>query len=83
MTIDEDAKKLREEIDEVLTCRWAVGFKDRGTGHGDFGVMVEDFSALVVECSNFKIAEHIVEIHNKNLTVPKEDENMETNNEFK
>ncbi len=47
----------------LLHCRWEVAFKDRGMGHGDFGVMTET-GELVVECPSRDIAGHIVSIHN-------------------
>ena len=50
---------------EVLLPDWALAFRDRGMGHGDFGVVVKDKDdKLVLECPSREVAEHIVEIHN-------------------
>jgi len=52
--------------EEMITSEWSLGFKDRGFGHGDFGVVTSDQS-LVVECPNIVVAEHIINLHNKEL----------------
>ena len=62
---------------DVLKSRWAVGFKDRGMGHGDYGVVVDRVEldgtqVLVVEIGpdiigSFAIAGQIVEKHNNSL----------------
>jgi hypothetical protein len=56
------ARKLVEQHDED----WAVGFKDRGLGHGDFAVLTKD-GTLIAECPTKEIAEYIVSIHNSRL----------------
>ena len=48
----------------MIEKEWAVGFKDRGHGHGDFAVIVADTTKVVVKCPSHEIAEHIVEAHN-------------------
>lgn len=71
-TMMELAEEVNRRLDEVLSKRWAIGFKDRGMGHGDFGVIVEETGDLVVECGWRECAEHIVKIHN--LHLPPEEE---------
>jgi hypothetical protein len=51
---------------DTLHKKWTLGFKDRGLGHGDYAVVTVK-NALVVECPNKEIAEHIIEIHNAYL----------------
>jgi len=53
---------------DVLSVKWAVGFKDRGLGHGDYSAITEG-GALVVECPDRAVAEHVVKIHNQQLEV--------------
>jgi hypothetical protein len=50
----------------ILQTPWAVGFRDRGMGHGDYGVVTED-DALVCPCDSKEVAEHICELHNATL----------------
>jgi len=49
-----------------MDTKWEVGFKDRGLGHGDFGV-INTKGALIVEAPSFEIAEHIVNAHNSTV----------------
>lgn len=49
---------------DIENDRWVVGFKDRGHGHGDFAVLVEETEELVVEAFSREVAEHIVSTHN-------------------
>ncbi len=51
----------------MLEKIWALGFKDRGHGHGDFGVITLDSSELVLECSSKELAEHIIKLHNDSI----------------
>jgi len=62
---------------EPLRKRWALGFKDRGHGHGDFAVIEESPEGNcpdlgvpakpVVEVSSKGLAEHLIDLHNKSL----------------
>ena len=52
--------------EEMLKSEWILGFKDRGLGHGDYGVVTSD-QTLIVECPNIVVAQHIVDLHNKEL----------------
>ncbi len=54
-------------MSDLLMKRWAVGYKDRGLGHGDFAIITED-DILVIECPSQDVAEHIVDLHNRTLT---------------
>ena len=47
----------------ILAAKWQVRFRDRGMGHGDFGVTTED-GTLIVGPTSQEIAQHIVELHN-------------------
>lgn len=49
----EDMKKKREKL---LSSVWAVGFRDRGMGHGSYAVIVKKTEELVVECSSHALA---------------------------
>ena len=55
--------------------RWSLGFKDRGMGHGDFGVMfqLDGQEQLVVECACREIADYLIETHNASLTATMEE----------
>lgn len=33
-------KEYEERTQRMLTKEWVVGFKDRGMGHGDYGVVI-------------------------------------------
>jgi len=54
-----------------LEKKWALGWKDRGLGHGDWAVIIEDAvetaEHLVVECKTKELAEHIINLHNQSL----------------
>jgi hypothetical protein len=67
MNFEELTKQYFDNIDEILNEEWAVGFKDRGLGHGDFGVVTLVKNTLVVETSGREIAEHISKLHNEFL----------------
>lgn len=66
------AQELLEAQQQIIKSRWAIGYRDRGLGHGDYAVVVEDDgkapAKVVVECDSKLIAEHIIEIHNEGLT---------------
>ena len=54
-------------MSDILNKKWSLGYKDRGHGHGDFAVLtVED--DLIVECPNREVAQHIINLHNRELT---------------
>ncbi len=52
----------------MITSKWAVGFHDRGLGHGDYGVIVEQTEEVVVPSISKEMAEHLVEAHNRTIT---------------
>lgn len=52
------------EVKKILSKEWAVGFRDRGQGYGDFGIVIKDTNVLVLECPNREIAHYIVGLHN-------------------
>lgn len=54
------------DMDPLVMCEWKLGFKDRGLGHIDFGIITKK-EELIVGNMDGSIAEHIVEIHNKYL----------------
>ena len=56
--------------DNLLDVEWAVGYRDRGHGHGDFAVIVKGTEELVVEASSRGLADHLVEAHNEWLNAP-------------
>ena len=62
--------------EDIITSKWAIGFHDRGLGHGDYGVIVAqteeeiercDAPTLVLPKLSRELAEHIVEAHNKTV----------------
>jgi hypothetical protein len=57
--------QYQKEQEAILSPLWAVGFKDRGLGRGDYAVIIEGTTKVVVECPSKEIAEHIVALHNK------------------
>ncbi len=62
MSKDNDLDKLQAINDE----KWVVGFYDRGHGHGDYAVIVDDGTAggeALVKCPSREVAEHIVAAH--------------------
>lgn len=62
-SINELAAKLEAEQKKIIEAKWMVGFKDRGLGHGDFGVITAKGEFVVGPCSH-EVAEHIVKVHN-------------------
>lgn len=63
-------KEHEEKLKRQLFCRWTLGFKDRGMGHGDWAVVTTGEVGkleVIVECPNKEIAEHIIELHNARL----------------
>ena len=56
------------ELKDLLCTKWALGAMHRGMGHYSYAVLTEA-GAVVVECKIDKeLAEHIVEIHNDQLS---------------
>ena len=53
------------ELEDILNSKWEVGFKDRGHGNGDYGIMINE--KLIIECPSKEIAVHIIELHNESL----------------
>lgn len=51
--------------EEMIKLPWSLGFKDRGHGHWDFAIMVDE--VLIIECPSQEIAEHIIKLHNKTM----------------
>ena len=51
----------------LLEKRWALGYRDRGMGRGDFAVVVEGSDELIVKTSLQEVAEHIMTTHNSLL----------------
>ncbi len=49
--------------EEMIKSPWSIGFKNRGLGHGDYAIMIDEM--LVVECPSYEVAKHIIELHNK------------------
>ena len=49
---------------DIKNDRWAVGFNDRGHGHGDYAVLVDGSQEIVVKAPSQEVAEHIVSVHN-------------------
>jgi len=60
--------KYNAQQASMLDVRWKLGFKDRGMGHGDFGVITTS-GRLVVGCPSREVAEHLIEAHNKMLDI--------------
>ncbi len=50
-----------------LEKRWALGYRDRGMGRGDFAVVVEGSDELIVKTHLQEVAEHIITTHNSLL----------------
>ena len=49
---------------KMMDTDWAVGFNDRGMGHGDYAVIVAGTdNDVVVKCPSREVAEHIVAAH--------------------
>ncbi len=60
-------KHIQRLLSRVLKNRWTVSFRDRGMGHGDYGVSVRLGKSLVLivgDLSYREIAEHICQAHN-------------------
>lgn len=68
---DQAVEDLKKKEKKMLSSVWDIGFRDRGLGHGDFGVIVKKTGEIVVECPNHAIAGHIVELHNNSIKKPK------------
>ena len=55
-------------MSQLVNSRWAIGFHDRGHGHGDYAVLLEETGDLVAKVCTQELAEHLVEVHNTWLT---------------
>jgi hypothetical protein len=88
MTEQEDLDVALEQLAEeeevpapTFDERWALAFKDRGMGHGDFAVIEERSEdncpdhgmppTLIVECGSRELAESIIQAHNQHLAMRK------------
>lgn len=72
MAISDAVKAYEAELKRRLEGKWAVGFMDRGHGHGSFAVILEEDEVATEEnfclkCQDQEMAEHIVELHNESL----------------
>lgn len=66
----DDPKALgvcEEVIRGILTAKWALGFRDRGLGHGDYGVIIEASGELLLPDVTRDVAQHIIDLHNASL----------------
>jgi hypothetical protein len=64
-------RMVREEVEKFENnCKkkWALGFNDRGLGHGDFGIIIDGTSEVVVAPLDSIYARHIISLHNASLT---------------
>jgi hypothetical protein len=69
-TLQSYIEEAEKAIKDMISKKWALGFKDRGHGHGDFGIVVDEESGgMVVECPNRELAEHIISIHNETCLI--------------
>lgn len=59
--------KIQAKEKRILRCKWAIGFRDRGLGHGDYGIVLARSNELVLECPNRAMAEHLIEVHNASI----------------
>jgi hypothetical protein len=62
-------KLIEAQIKDWLNEEWAVGFKDRGMGHGDYAVVLKsDNTIIIAESGNSPhVAEYLVKLHNESL----------------
>lgn len=73
MAISELVKAWEVENKRRLESVWAVGFMDRGHGHGSFAVILKDDEMadpeenFCLKCQDRGMAEHIVKLHNDSL----------------
>lgn len=73
ISVEQYLKEKETELFIMLDKTWALGFKDRGHGHGDFAVITLDTEEeLVVKCSSKELAEHIIKVHNDSLIINSE-----------
>lgn len=56
--------------EEMIAAKWEVGFRDRGHGYGDHGIIWSE--GLVVECPSYEVAVHLTHLHNKYIESIKE-----------
>ena len=73
MVVDEYEAKQKA----IIETRWTVGASDRGMGHYVFGVILddgsEDGSEPIFKNISKQLAEHLVAIHNSNLTMKRKE----------
>ncbi len=62
-----EIEKIKTQEKRILKRKWALGFRDRGLGHGDFAIVLARSNELVLECPNRRIAEYLVKIHNASI----------------
>ena len=62
------AKAMIEEYEapfkKIITQKWAIGFNDRGMGHGDYGIVVDRHEPTEEEFDEMS-KEEILEFHSK------------------
>jgi hypothetical protein len=59
--------EMGRALEEINSQEWALGFRDRGMGYGDYAVIVKETDVLIVECPYYEIAKHIIKLHNESL----------------
>lgn len=50
--------------DDAITKPWTLGWRDRGLGHGDYGIMVGG-KLMIGDLACGDLAEHIIDLHNR------------------
>ena len=70
------AEEYDRRIKLIRESRWSLGFKDRGLGHGDFGVLykLDGEDRLLLECDGRELAEYLIEMHNNEVPVSQKPE---------
>jgi hypothetical protein len=58
--------KNHESGNDVLAGPWELGWRDRGMGHGDYGVMDDKGNLICLDIPK-EIAQHIIDLHNVSL----------------
>lgn len=73
---EESIKKITEFQERLKTLPWCVGFRDRGMGHGDHCVMVEEdievpehlkHLKIIAKVESLDMAHHLVQIQKEHL----------------
>jgi hypothetical protein len=66
---DDAVKEIGRLEDLAARTEWVLSFRDRGMGHGDYGISatLEGEDILLFESPARSLAEHVINLHNTSI----------------